>query len=123
MATTKQIERKPLRGFLLMLSLMAMCFLPGSTGYAEPRTVTFNIPAQSMETALLQFSEQARMQLIVAVDTKLLPDSAGVIGVYEPDEALGRLIEGAALEYYFTSSNTVTVRRPQPAPFVAAPPM
>ncbi len=123
MAMRKYIERKHLRGFLLMLAFIFLCFMPRSLAHADQRSVTFNIPAQPMEAALLQFSEQARVQLIVAVDPKQLPDSAGVFGVYAPDEALGRLIEGAALEYYFTSGNTVTVRRRQPAPLVTAPPM
>lgn len=109
---------------LLMLCLwwLAAGMVPAQ-GQAVPQTLLFDIPAQPMGVALLRFSEQARVQLILAVDARALPDSAGVKGYYAPHEALERLIEGASLEFYFTSANTVTVRSLHPAPLATAPPL
>ncbi|NVJ97470.1 MAG: TonB-dependent receptor [Alphaproteobacteria bacterium] len=91
---------------LACLSLLVCIAIP-----AKADEVNFNIPPQSLSKALLAFSEQARVQLIVAVDVRRLPRSPGVKGVMDARQALDRLTQGTGLEYHFSSENTVTIRR------------
>jgi len=121
-ATLRQVKGVKCGLLLLALWCLAIGMLPVH-GQDGAQTVLFDIPAQPMGSALLRFSEQARVQLILAVDARALPDSIGVQGDYAPHEALERLIEGAPLEYYFTSANTVTVRGLHPNPHDTVPPL
>ncbi len=82
------------------------------------RDIEFTIKPQTMQSALLSFSEQAGVQLILAANTSNLPASRGLTGKMGTREALNSLIKGTDLEYQFTSANTVTIRKkpnPQPA--------
>lgn len=82
-----------------------------------PRDLAFDIPAQPMTDALLSYSEQARVQLILAADTSTLPPCLPLQGNMSAEDALSRLLAESGLEYYFSSPNTVTVRRVLPYGF------
>lgn len=82
-----------------------------------PRDLAFDIPAQPMTDALLSYSEQARVQLILAADTSTLPPCLPLQGNMSAEDALARLLAESGLEYYFSSPNTVTVRRVLPYGF------
>ncbi|HET7536947.1 MAG TPA: carboxypeptidase regulatory-like domain-containing protein, partial [Candidatus Didemnitutus sp.] len=60
--------------------------------FAEP--LDFNLPAQSAADALLAFSHQAKVEVIFSFDELSRVRSQEVIGRYEPDVALGRLLQG-----------------------------
>jgi len=100
-------------GGLLRLTVTLLLGLVMSVSAVADDTseIRFDIAPQPLRQALLEFSEQARIQLILAVDTQDIPVSQGVTGVMTAEEALSRLTSGTGLEYHFSSGNTVTVRR------------
>lgn len=84
----------------------------GGTQLAQDeQRIAFDIPAQDLNTAILDFAEKAGLQ--VFYDTEKLRGlrTRGVQGRYTPEEALGRLLEGTALGYRLTGAKTVTLQR------------
>jgi outer membrane receptor protein involved in Fe transport len=74
-----------------LLLLLVVSLLPGSL-LAEP--VEFSLPAQPMADALLAFSRQAKVEVLFSFDELRQVQSAEVIGHYEPEDALSRLLHG-----------------------------
>jgi iron complex outermembrane receptor protein len=71
--------------------------------------VLFDIPAQPLETALLRFSEQAGVQVVVSNPAiKGLP-AAALRGSYPIEKALQVLLQGSGLGYRFTSDRTIAI--------------
>jgi outer membrane receptor protein involved in Fe transport len=74
----------------------------------------FNIPAQSTAHALLQFSQQARAEILFSFEELQTVHSDEVKGVFEPSEALNRLLRGTGfharrnLQGKFIVTKTVT---------------
>ncbi|WP_286830713.1 MULTISPECIES: TonB-dependent receptor [Kordiimonas] len=95
----------------LMVTLILGLSISVAAAADDPPEIRFDIAPQPLRQALLEFSEQARIQLILAVDTEDIPISQGVVGVMTAEDALMRLMEGTGLEYHFSSGNTVTVRK------------
>lgn len=122
---TKVIERAPrpapLRETVLAMGAFAMLLgapVPGhaaaavESAQAEPgRSVAFNIPAQSLDTALTTFADQAGIRLLVASDTVVGLRAQGLSSTMTLDGALRRLLAGSGLRYRFTDSRTVSVER------------
>lgn len=73
----------------------------------EASQIAFNIPGQSLESALEAFSNQSGWQIGFA--SNLLPnvDVDGISGQYSPGEALSKLLEGQNLIYSMTDDNSV----------------
>ena len=69
----------------------------------------FDIPAQPVATALMQFSRQANVQVIA--DAGMLGDarSQSLNGRFKPAVAISILLQGTGLHYEATASNTVNV--------------
>ncbi len=80
----------------------------------------FNIPAQSLATALTLFGEQAGMQ--ITVDTALLTGrtSQTVSGLLAPEEALRRLLTGSGISWRFADPATLVLSRADVTPGVIA---
>ncbi len=79
---------------------------------AQTKITTFDIPAQSLGSALAAFSQAAGVDVVYGA---ALPSvaSPGVKGELSSAEALSRLLTGTGLTYRFTSANSVTL---SPAP-------
>ena len=73
------------------LLLLAACLLPGRL-LAEP--VDLILPAQPLADALLAFSLQAKVEVLSSYDEVRPAQSTEVVGRYEPEEALSRLLRG-----------------------------
>jgi iron complex outermembrane recepter protein len=73
--------------------LAAAAFL-WSAAALPAQPVLFNLPAQRADAALLAFSEQARVEVLFSYDELQKVRSTGVIGRYEPQDALHRLLHG-----------------------------
>lgn len=85
------------------------------------RSVQFDIKPQSLRQALLVFSEQAGVQLILTDEAKDLALRKALKGERTVTQALETLIGGTRLEYRFTGPNTVIVRtRPDYVPVAPA---
>lgn len=73
--------------------------------------VTFNIRAQSLDSALAAYGDQARVQIVVPSKIVAGIQTHGVSGEHSRKEALTRLLDASGLTYEMTGENTVTVLR------------
>jgi iron complex outermembrane receptor protein len=78
---------------------------------AETATVNFDIPAQPLRDALIAFSRQSGLQVIIATDLESSAISVPLKGKFAMTDALEALLAGHGLESVFTGQGTVTVRR------------
>jgi len=76
-----------------------------------PRTVDFNIRSQRLQDALLAYSEQAGVQIILPGDMASDQQRRSLRGAHDVVDALTRLVEGTGYSFSFTGENTVVVRR------------
>jgi len=72
----------------------------------------FNIRAQSLSQALVQFSSTTGIQLFFNASLVRGLNSPGAHGQLNSSEALGLLLAGSGLTYRFTNGTTVTIERP-----------
>ena len=92
--------------------------------------VDFNIPAQSLASALLAFAQQARVEVLYSYDDLKSVPAGAIIGRYEPEEALSRLLKNTGFaahrnllrKFVVTRTARPTVAMPKPlTPAAAAP--
>jgi outer membrane receptor protein involved in Fe transport len=97
--------------------LMAL-FLLASQAQAEfdPDPAEFDIEAQSVAAALLEFARQSEMQLLYRPDDVEGRASPGLQGRFEPFEALSRLLEGTGLEVRQVAEDSAAIVATQPVP-------
>ena len=74
----------------LTLALLLVGLLLPCPARAESRE--FSLPAQSAANALLAFSRQSGLEVLFSYDELSQVTSTAVIGRYEPEVALGRLL-------------------------------
>ncbi|HEY7638145.1 MAG TPA: TonB-dependent receptor [Steroidobacteraceae bacterium] len=96
---------------IVVAALAVPLFVPGSVS-AAPRAETrrtFQIAAQPLSQALLEFSRQA--DLIVTAPAELVRDKRApeIRGELQPSAALARLLRGTGLEASFTASGAITI--------------
>lgn len=69
----------------------------------------FKIPAQSLDTALLQFSDQAKVQVLMWSDTHTNLPSPGVMGALSAAKALTTILDTTGFVYQQVDSETVAI--------------
>ncbi len=106
-----------LRAFLLASTAMVM--LPGVQGaqaqqpaVTQGSTVNFNIPAQSLTSALTAFARQSGVQLAYPASLTAGKTAPALQGSLARDAALSRLLSGSGLTFSFTGANTATISGP-----------
>jgi iron complex outermembrane receptor protein len=108
----KTRTRKTRAGLLrqaIVLSVWISLFAPiAALGMDLDQEVVFDIPAQDLSTALIEFSRQARLQVIVSDDLSGRV-TQGVSGRKAIKHALGQLLEPAGLSYRVASETSITV--------------
>ncbi len=83
---------------------------------SESSNRQFNIPAQSLASALQRFMQQSGVQLSYPADLANGRTSGAVSGSMSAAEALSRLLAGTGLTYRFVSPTAITIERaPQAA--------
>jgi len=89
-----------------------------SVAQAAPlsRQVDFNIAAQRLATAIIQFSEQAQVQVISSGIDVTDQATPGVIGRYTVADALNTLLTGTGLRYRAMNENTVSLQAIKQSP-------
>lgn len=107
------------RPLFAMISSTALALVMTASVLADGdnRDIEFKIQPKALQAALLEYSEQAGVQLILAADTQGLRLHEVIEGTMSAEAALAELIKGTDLEFHFTSENTVTIRKkayPQP---------
>jgi iron complex outermembrane recepter protein len=87
-----------------------------SPAFAEPaipklqESYHFNIPAQTLDTALLAFSEQAQVQILLWGDAKSTIRSPGAQGELRAQDALVALLQDSGLTYQVIDDATIAIR-------------
>ncbi|WP_315708138.1 TonB-dependent siderophore receptor [Brenneria uluponensis] len=70
----------------------------------------FTIPSgSSLSSALLAFGQQSGLQLIAPSKLTAGLSTTGVMGRYQPDEALRKLLSGTSLAFKYVSVNTIQI--------------
>ena len=82
---------------------------PGVSQAQAAGTIEFDIPAQSLASALTAYGRQAGLQVLVDSASVAGKTSTPVVGAMTSSQALQRLLGGTGIPYRFTSSKTVTV--------------
>jgi len=97
------------RGVLVLL----ICFLagmrPGNAAADLGNSFRFDIPPQQLSSALLEYSEQSGVQ--VTSPGRLIEGrtSVGVVGTFNAQDALRRLLQGTDLNYSVIGRNTIVI--------------
>ena len=74
-----------------------------------------NVPAQPLSTALIAFSRQTRVEVIVPSSVAAGKRSTAVSGPLTAQAALSQMLAGTGLSYRFTGAGTVTIEAPRAA--------
>ncbi len=91
-------------------AMLAMAPSFGSAALGQAAEQVFNIPAQSLASALRQFGLMADKQVMFSAEAVQGHMAQPLSGSYEPLAALSQLLEGTGLVYEVTSSNVLLVR-------------
>jgi|GEM_PF-6794763 len=79
------------------------------TTAADTSALAFNIPAQSLNTAVLAFADRAGLQVFFDAERLKGLRSSGVQGTYSREQAIGQLLLGTGVSYRFTGATTVSL--------------
>ena len=105
--------RRVLDALMLLLALVAAS-APRAL-HAQPTTApatrAFDIPAQPLTDALVQFGHQSGLQVVADGNLAASVRTQGVAGSYTPAEALARLLAGTGLTFRYTSATAIQVGR------------
>ena len=92
----------------VLLAILACFFSLTAFAVDLERKVDFDIPAQSLSAALIQFSHQSKIQVIVSDDLSQQA-THGVTGAYTIREALKQLLGPAGLGYHAVGDSSITI--------------
>lgn len=93
----------------LLLAVAAPMASSQAVAATAAQVLQFDIPAQSVATALLRFAEQAGVQVTVPGADARSINTEGVQGSYDAGEALRILLKGTGLHYRYVDTTTVVV--------------
>ena len=108
------------RSCILLMMVGTLLLAPVSGTAAEgTRRLNFNISAGSMDAALMEFRDQAGLNIEFDIEDVKNVHTEGVAGLLDPPGALSRILEGTSLCSSFTrSGRTVSVTPCAPASLV-----
>ncbi|MDR4501823.1 MAG: TonB-dependent receptor [Nitrospirales bacterium] len=75
------------------------------------RPMIFDIPAQSLSSALQAFGKQSGLPILYSSDVSRDRKAPALTGTYSADQALERLLKRSGLTYDITPSGTVTIKQ------------
>lgn len=108
-ARTHKTRAGMLHGLTVLSALASLLALPLVALSADlDKQVAFDIPAQDLSAALIEFSMRARLQVIVS-DDLTGQTTQGVSGQKAIKQALSQLLEPAGLGYRVTGETSITV--------------
>jgi iron complex outermembrane recepter protein len=93
-----------------LLALLACLFSFTAFAVDLERKVEFDIPAQSLSAALIEFSHQAKIQ-VIASDDMSRQTTQGITGPHTIREALKQLLGTTGLSYRVVGDNSITIVR------------
>jgi len=106
------MQRDNFRRARLMCSAAAVALALPALAHAE--AANFNIPAQSLGSALKAFSLQSQYSLVAPPDIVDAKTTAGVTQSAEPEIALAALLQGTGLSYRRDGDTFLIVRASDP---------
>ncbi len=123
MSTAKQL--RPITAFWLsrisLLLILIHSYVGPTTSEArvphdhqEEIAIDFQIPAQTLSSALTQFANQSDLFLVYKSELTQGHHTTDVIGKFTPDQALGLLLRETDLLYRTTDSSTVMINEGLP---------
>lgn len=91
--------------------VLTVLLVTGQSGYAADtdKPVQFNIPAQSLSSALMRFSTDTRLQVLYDSDIAEHLQAPALNGTYTPEQALEKLLKGSGLNYRYSNDKTITL--------------
>lgn len=89
----------------------AAFFMIGSINPVWANKISFDIPSQPLDKALVSFAETSGVQVLYKSEYTQGVISNRVHGIYEPSQALDKLIRGKALVYKFTAPDSLTLEK------------
>ena len=96
---------------LIRPTLLLAALVASVTAAADlTRIVKFDIPAQSVQSALFKFSEQSNVQVVVAAQVVTDKKTEAVTGELQVGQGLAQLLSGTGLEYAVVNEHTVAIR-------------
>jgi len=99
-----------LGALLRVIILLSIFTVGGANAESIERRIQFSIPKQRADIALKMFAQQAGIQLLYRYDIASKYFANSVIGLYTPEEALEKLLDGRALKAAFTEKGDLTIQ-------------
>lgn len=91
-------------------TLVLLTIMQAKSAIAEPsQKQNFNIPAQALSSALLQFSENTGVKTLFSSDVARDIKTPGLSGSYTPQQALDKLLANTGVAYRFTDTESVAL--------------
>ncbi|OQK17914.1 hypothetical protein AU255_08650 [Methyloprofundus sedimenti] len=87
----------------ILLSLLVSAFVQAE------QAMQFNIPAQNLSSALLQFSEESGVKIFFKSEITQQKTSKALVGRYTPTQALAQLLENTGIKYRYTDTQSLTL--------------
>ncbi len=101
---------------IIEITGLLVLFSAGQNSYAgdaaSGQTMPFNIPAQSLSSALTRFSAETRLQVLYEGDVADKLQAPALNGTYTPEQALEKLLNGSGLKSRYTNDKTITIEAP-----------
>ena len=91
--------------------LLVAALIHAASAWAAAPIISFNLPADECPKALIEFSHQSNVEVIFRTDSLQGIRTQPVIGEFEPEAALLRMLQGTALTFEFDSDhNSVIIK-------------
>ena len=124
--TSKHFKTALITAGLLLLTLSAGLLNPLAARAQTPvmagPVLEFNIPAQSLNSALLDFAERAGLELVYDFALVEGRRNQALNGTYTASEGLARLLADSGINYQFNSASSVSLNTTATAEKEAAAP-
>lgn len=111
MLNSRSARRLPLLCLLSCLALLTVARADPASGDPLNRTAQFDIKAQSLATALIEFSQQAAVQVTAPATMVSNLETKGVHGRMVVADALQQLLSGTHLGFHAAGVNTIGINR------------
>ena len=82
-------------------------------GSSDAEDVSLSIPKGPLETALVAFTDQAKVKLVYATELTERLTTKGVEGAFQPLDALSRILDGTGLTFRAVGPSTITLVNPR----------
>ena len=93
-----------------IVGVFALAWCGALASSSDQVTVEIRIHAPTLVTALLQFSQQTGLQLVLPLNNDSAQRKAPVIdGMFTPKDALEALLRESGLTYTFVNARTISV--------------